>query len=129
MQPNALEGKIILWIEDDGHLRELVAKRVVQEDCVVLHAGDGSEGIEFAAAESPDIIILDVQLPGMDGFEILQRLKEDAQTKTIPVVMFSNMDDEENVAKAHSLGAVDFLSKASETPESIVEKIRGILSS
>ncbi len=127
MQQISLEGKIILWVEDDCSLRELVAKRVVQEQCVVLHAGDGSEGIKFAITEKPDIIMLDIQLPGMDGFEILASLKADERTKAIPVIMLSNLDESENVAKARRLGAVSFLAKASETPTTIVEKIRAVL--
>ncbi len=127
MQTNSLEGKVILWIEDDTSLRDLVATRVSQEQCIILHAEYGADGLRSAAAQKPDLIMLDIQMLGMDGFEILTRLKADAQTKDVPVIMLSNLDDPESVKRALQLGALDFLAKSTETPGSIVEKMRAAL--
>ena len=65
MQTNSLEGKIILWIEDDTSLRDLVATRVLQEQCIILHAEYGADGLRSADAQRPDLIMLDIQMPGM----------------------------------------------------------------
>ncbi|MEI6746991.1 MAG: response regulator, partial [Methylococcaceae bacterium] len=103
---------------------DFVAKRVVQEQVIILHAGHGAEALDFAFVENPDLIILDIQMPGMDGLEVLARLKENEKTAKIPVLMLSSMDDPENIKKSIELGAAVFLVKANETPASIVEKIR-----
>ena len=124
---STLEGKVILWVEDDTTLRDFVAKRMVQEQCIILHAGHGGEALQFIAAQKPDLIILDIQMPGMDGFEILSRIKADEETKNIPVIMLSNLDDSGTIKKALEMGAAGFLVKAIETPASIVEKMSAVL--
>ena len=86
-------------------------------------AVDGEEGLELAVSEKPDLIILDMILPKMNGFEVLQELKNNPKTKNIPVVILSNLGQESDVDRAMSLGAVDYLIKTDFSINEVVEKI------
>ncbi|MCD6429171.1 response regulator [bacterium] len=118
----------ILIIEDDKFLRELIAKKLIKEGYEVDEAIDGEEGVKKVKEILPDVVLLDLILPGIDGFEVLKTIKEDDKTSTIPVVILSNLGQKDEVEKGLSLGAVDFLIKAHFTPEEIVEKIKSVLS-
>jgi len=118
----------ILIIEDDKFLRELIAKKLIKEGYEVDEAIDGEEGVKKVKEILPDVVLLDLILPGIDGFEVLKTIKEDDKTSTIPVVILSNLGQKDEVEKGLSLGAVDFLIKAHFTPEEIVEKVKSVLS-
>jgi len=117
----------ILIVEDDKFLRELIAKKLIKEGFDVEEAIDGEEGLRKAREVLPDLILLDLILPGIDGFEVLKTLKDDPKLSLIPVVILSNLGQRDEVEKGLSLGAVDFLIKAHFTPEEIVEKIKLVL--
>lgn len=117
----------ILIIEDDKFLRELISQKVGGEGYEVLGAIDGEEGLKMAGEVQPSLILLDLILPTMDGFEVLQKLKEGEITKTIPVIILSNLGQKEDIDKGMQLGATDYMIKAHFTPKEIVEKIRSIL--
>ncbi|MBI4138177.1 MAG: response regulator [Candidatus Wildermuthbacteria bacterium] len=119
----------ILIIEDDKFLRELISQKVAREGYEVLDAVDGESGLKMAQAESPDLILLDLILPGMDGFEVLSRIKGDEKTGKVPVVIISNLGQKDDVDKGMAMGAADYLIKAHFTPGEIVEKIASVLSS
>jgi len=121
-------AKKILIIEDDKFLRELIAKKLIKEGYEVDEAIDGEEGVKKVKEILPDVVLLDLILPGIDGFEVLKTIKEDDKTSTIPVVILSNLGQKDEVEKGLSLGAVDFLIKAHFTPEEIVEKVKSVLS-
>ncbi|PIT95524.1 response regulator [Candidatus Falkowbacteria bacterium CG10_big_fil_rev_8_21_14_0_10_38_22] len=87
-------------------------------------AGNGAEGLDIARKEQPDIIMLDVILPQIDGFSVLEELKKDKLTKDIPVIMLTNLGTDEDKAKGEKMGAVDYFVKASLTPAQISEKIK-----
>jgi DNA-binding response OmpR family regulator len=120
-------AKKILIIEDDKFLRELIAKKLVKEDYDICEAVDGEEGIKKVKEEKPDLVLLDLILPGIDGFEVLSRTKEDPALSQIPVIILSNLGQKEDVERGLGLGAVDYLIKAHFTPGEIIEKIRAIL--
>jgi len=117
----------ILIVEDDKFLRELIAKKLIKEGFDVEEAIDGEEGLRKAREVLPDLILLDLILPGIDGFEVLKTLKDDPKLSLIPVVILSNLGQRDEVEKGLSLGAVDFLIKAHFTPEEIIEKIKTVL--
>jgi len=119
--------KKILIIEDDKFLRELIVKKLVKEGYEISEAVDGEEGIKKVKEEKPDLVLLDLILPGIDGFEVLSRTKEDPALSQIPVIILSNLGQKEEVERGLKLGAIDYLIKAHFTPGEIIEKIRAIL--
>tara|TARA_B100000315_G_scaffold229341_1_gene238855 strand:+ start:236 stop:601 length:366 start_codon:yes stop_codon:yes gene_type:complete len=117
----------ILIIEDDKFLRELITQKVSGEGYEVKEAVDGEEGLKVAKEEHPDLILLDIILPGMDGFEVLRQLKEAKEAANIPIILLSNLGQKEDVDKGMKLGATDYLIKAHFTPGEIISKIKSTL--
>jgi len=117
----------ILIVEDDRFLRELIAKKLKNEGYEVLEAVDGEEGLKRIKEEKPDLVLLDLILPGMDGFEVLEKTKEDTETAHIAVIILSNLGQREEVERGLKLGAIDYLIKAHFTPGEIIEKVKNIL--
>ena len=120
-------AKKILIVEDDKFLRELISRKLQKEGYMIVEAVDGEEGEKKIKEEKPDLILLDLILPGIDGFEVLSRIKQDPTLASIPVVILSNLGQKEEIEKGLKLGAVDYLVKAHFTPAEIVEKIKLIL--
>lgn len=119
--------KKILVVEDDKFLRELIVQKLIKEEYDVSQAIDGEEGVKKIKAEKPDLILLDLILPGIDGFEVLAKIKEDSTLSAIPVIVLSNLGQQEDVERGLRLGAVDYLIKAHFTPGEIIERIRSVL--
>ena len=119
----------ILIIEDDPVLSKMYAKKFEKDGFLVNLALYGEEGLENIRADKPDIVLLDVMLPKIDGYEVLKQIKADENLKAIPVVLSTNLGggntDKENALK---MGAIDFLVKSDHTPTQIVETIKKILS-
>jgi CheY-like chemotaxis protein len=119
--------KKILLIEDDKFLRELIVKKLVKEGFIVLEANDGEEGLTKISQEKPDLVLLDLILPGVDGFELLQKAQEDPFIKNVPIIVLSNLGQKEDIDRCMKSGAVDYLIKAHLTPIEIVEKVKKAL--
>jgi len=117
----------ILIVEDDKFLRELIVQKLLKENYEVSEAVDGEQGITKIKEEKPDLVLLDLILPGIDGFEVLTRMKEDSELSSVPVIILSNLGQKEDVEKGLKLGAVDYLIKAHFTPGEIIEKIKKAL--
>ncbi len=122
-----MNPKTILIIEDDKFLFSLIAKKLEKEGFQVLNAGDSKGAFKILEEAKPDLIVLDLVLPVLDGYEILAILKKDINTKDIPVIILSNLGQKEDVEKAMALGAVDFMIKVNFTPDEIIKKIKNIL--
>jgi len=122
-----MDKKKIIIVEDDEFLRSLSAKKLEDEGYQIIVATDGQSAIDLIPKELPNLIFLDLLLPGVDGFEVLKQIKANEQTKNIPVVVFSNLGQEEDIKKAKDLGANDFLVKANFTLDDVVAKIKEIL--
>lgn len=120
-------SKKILIIEDDKFLRELIVRKVASEGFDVSEAVDGEEGVKLIKEMKPELILLDLILPGIDGFEVLGKVKEDPSLAQIPVIILSNLGQKEDIERGLKLGAVDYLVKAHFTPGEIIEKIKSIL--
>jgi DNA-binding response OmpR family regulator len=88
---------------------------------------DGEEGWETAKQKKPDLILLDLGLPKMDGFEVLRRIREDPETKKIPVIIFSVIGEQKDIQKALEMGANDYTVKGFYTPREILGKIKSVL--
>ncbi len=120
----------ILIIEDDPELTEMYQAQFSMQEYAVLTASDGAEGIERATDERPDVILLDILMPNVNGFEVLKKLKESPETKNIPVVVYTNLgsnDSDEKRELAFSLGAADYLIKALHEPNTILDRINSLL--
>ncbi|MFZ3074310.1 MAG: response regulator [Minisyncoccales bacterium] len=120
-------AKKILIVEDDKFLRELIVRKLSNEGYDVVEAVDGEQGVLKIKETKPDLVLLDLILPGIDGFEVLAQKKEDPFTVSIPVIVLSNLGQKEDVDKGLSLGATDYLIKAHFTPGEIIEKVRNII--
>lgn len=118
-----LKGKKILWVEDDAFLKGIISHKLTQEGATVLYAQNGEEALASAGNEKPDMIVLDILLPGFDGVEVLRRLKADPNLAAIPVVMFSNVDDKDRVEEARKLGSKGFFVKTSVTMDEIITQL------
>lgn len=115
--------KKILLIEDEKILSEMYVKKLSQEKFTVLTAFDPFEGLKLTKKEKPDLVLLDILLPNESGIYFLDQLGQDSEISKIPVVVFSNYDDEETKKLALKMGAKQYLLKTSYTPKQIIEKI------
>jgi len=119
--------KKILVIEDEKTLRFLLNQTLVEEGFEVEEAIDGEEGIQKLKESKPDLILLDLLLPGIDGFEVLSRIKRDSDSESIPVIILSNLGQEEEVERGLKLGAIDYLIKAHFTLDEIALRVKKFL--
>jgi len=122
-------GAKVLLVEDDSFLRDICQKKLIKEGFNVDMAVNGEEAVKKVDEFKPEIVLLDIILPAMDGFEVLKRIRShnDEAIKTMPVIMLTNLGQEEDVKKALELGASDYLVKAHFTTEEIVKKIKNKL--
>ena len=117
----------ILIVEDDTFLAGIYANKFEKEGFEVLLATDGEMGLKLAKKDAPQIILLDILLPKLDGFEVLEKLKSDAGAKMIPVILLTNLGQKEDVDKGLKLGAADYLIKAHFMPAETVDKVKKVL--
>jgi DNA-binding response OmpR family regulator len=117
----------VLLVEDDSFLAGIYSTKLGIEGFTVVHAADGAAGLSMAASEKPDIILLDVLMPKMDGFQVLEELKKAPALRDIPVIMITNLGQKEDVDRGIKLGAVDYLIKAHFVPADTVARIRKVL--
>ena len=120
-------GVKIVIVEDDKFLGGLVSKKLIDEGCAVRHIENGELAQSAVESEIPDLIFLDLLLPGMSGFDVLANLKKNPKTKDVPVIILSNLGEREDIRRGLDLGATSFLIKASMTVDSIVSEAAKIL--
>ncbi|MFH1047098.1 MAG: response regulator [Patescibacteria group bacterium] len=116
-----------LIVEDDLLLSKALSSKLEQEKFEVLMAKNGQEALAMAKEHSPDIILLDLMLPVMNGFEVLSNLKLDAQLKSIPVLILSNLGQAEEIKRGEGLGADGYLIKSDVSLKTVVEKVNELL--
>ena len=116
-------------MEDDSFLLQMYSTKLAMEGFKVMGAVDGEKAVRAAKKNLPDLIMLDLILPKKDGFEVLAELKGDPQTKTIPVVVLTNLGQKSDIDRCTRLGAVDYLIKAHFIPSEVIAKIKRILES
>src|SRR3989339_659036 len=122
-----MPGTKIVIVEDDKFLGGLVSKKLIEEGCAVRHIESGELTQASVEGDIPDIIFLDLLLPGMSGFDVLANLKKSEKTKDIPVILLSNLGEREDIRRGLDLGATSFLIKASKTVDSIIAEASRIL--
>jgi DNA-binding response OmpR family regulator len=121
---NHYSDKKILVIEDDRVLRRVITDNLKSEGFVVIEAEDGLVGLEKALKEHPDLMLVDVVMPRMDGIAMLEKLREDDWGKGAHVIMLTNLSDTEKIAFAAKKGVSDYLVKADWDIASIVDKVK-----
>ena len=119
-------NRVKLTIDDSRTIRKIIGRALKNFACKIVEAANGIEGLAVAAREKPDIIILDITMPGMDGYETLKKLKGDAEMKTIPVVMLSAEGSRDMVTKIAKLGVHDYIVKPF-SQEAIVESLSSVI--
>ena len=117
----------ILIVEDDPLMARMYQKTFTFEQYEVEVANDGEAGLEKAKTTNPNMILLDIMMPKMNGFEVLERLKSDTTTKNVPVVMLTNLAGEQDAEKALAMGAVKYFIKSEYDPKQIVDMVKQIL--
>lgn len=121
------KNKKVLVVEDDPMISSMYKTKFEVDGFDVFIADNGVIGLELAKKEKPDIIVLDVILPQLDGFSVLEKIKQDKTIKDTPVIMLTNLGTEEDKAKGEKMGALDYLVKASLTPGEVSKKIKQAL--
>lgn len=121
---------VVLIVEDDRFLRTLLSEKLKQEGIFVVVAENGKDAlIKMKEDPRPHLILLDLLLPIVDGFDVLQQMQKDPDVSKIPVIVLSNLGQEEDIRRAKGLGAKDYMVKAYFTPSEIVEKVQALVRS
>jgi DNA-binding response OmpR family regulator len=124
-----MDQKKVLSIEDDVFLSSLVSGKLIEAGFSVITAATGTDGLAKIKLEHPHLVLLDIMLPDMGGFEILQQLKSDPDTRAIPVIILSNLGGRDEIEKGIELGAASYLVKSNILPHEVAEMVSQITSS
>ncbi len=124
---NKKERKKILVVEDDEDLREAIIEKFKEEKFETLQARNGEEGLELAFREKPDLLIVDIIMPKMDGTEMLRKIRQNEWGHSVPVIILTNISDAEKLAEALEIGVDEYLLKAEWKLQNIVDKTKKIL--
>lgn len=119
--------KSILLVEDDPFLIDICVKKFKAVGYQVKVAKDGQEAIKILSRKKPDLVLLDIVMPGMAGWEVLRRLKQDKEFADLKIIVLSNLSQKQEVEKGLGLGAEKYLIKSQFTPAEVVEQVREIL--
>ena len=120
-------AKKVFIVEDDEFLRSLTVKRLEKEGYDVEVSAKGEGATNLIVKADPDIVLLDLLLPGLSGFDVLKEIRENEAIKKVPVIVFSNLGQREDIEKAKALGVSDFLIKANFTLDDVVGKISAVI--
>ncbi|MFH0856313.1 MAG: response regulator [bacterium] len=119
--------KKILIIEDDKILADMYAIKFEKEGYDVIETQSGIAGLDMAKKEKPNVILLDVILPEMDGFTILEEIKKTAGMEKIPIVLLTNLGQQGDVEKGKALGAAAYLTKSNTTPADVIKRVKELI--
>ena len=119
--------KTILVIEDEKSLRGAIVDILRLKNFLSLEAKNGREGVRLALSKHPALILLDIIMPEMDGFGVLEAIRDDDTINSTPVVVMSNLAQEDHLKRAKALGAKDYIVKSQLTPMDVVKKIKEVL--
>jgi CheY-like chemotaxis protein len=120
-------SQTILFIEDEAAAQKSLGFALKNQGYTVISALDGESGLRLAKTQKPSLILLDLILPKIDGFEVLEQLKNDSETRDIPIVILTNLERMDDVERALELGAKTYLTKSSYTLAEVVEKVKKAL--
>jgi DNA-binding response OmpR family regulator len=118
------ERQSVLIVEDDNFLLSMYKAKLELENYNVFVATNGEIGLKMIKEKKPNLILLDIIMPKMNGFEVLKAVKEDKELKKIPIIMLTNLGQKEDVQKSFKLGADEYLIKAHFLPSEVIEKVK-----
>lgn len=121
------EPYLILIIEDDPLLSHMYDEKFKTEGFATLIANNGSDGLKLALEKQPALVLLDIMLPKGDGMSVLKRLRDDEKGKNIPVIALTNKTERESAKEAMKYGAKEYLTKAMQSPEDVIQKVKSHL--
>jgi two-component system, OmpR family, phosphate regulon response regulator PhoB len=121
------DGKLIMLVEDDQFMATLLERKFEQQNYNIARAASTTQAMELIEKKMPDIILLDVVLPGTDGITFLKELKANQKYNSIPVIITSNLGQPEEIERGMGEGAIDYIVKANAAPGEIVAKVEAIL--
>lgn len=121
------EQTLILLVEDEQSLREVIAEKLQHEGFAVVEAGNGQEGLDVALARHPNLILLDIVMPVMNGLEMLKKLREDEWGGHVPVILLTNVNDVGKEFESMEMGAFGYLVKSNWKIDDIITKIKETL--
>jgi DNA-binding response OmpR family regulator len=117
----------ILWVEDDRFLSDILSKKFTSLGYKLEKANNGAEAMAIVEKETPDIVMLDIVMPDMSGFDILQKLKMQDRFKNVPIIMLSNLSTPDDFDKSKKLGAAGFIVKAAVSLDEIVRQVEKLV--
>lgn len=117
----------LLLIEDDVTLVKMYERKFISDDYDVVISYDGLDGLAKAIKEKPDLVLLDIMLPKLDGLALFKKMRSNPATFNTPVILLTNFGQEDAVFECFKLGAVDYLVKADVTPQQVVQKVENFL--
>lgn len=120
-------GKRILYVEDESFFAQTISKKLTDHGFVVDVANDGNEGLAALKRSTYDLVLLDLILPELDGFQVLEHVKNDPQLSRVPVVVLSNLSADGDKQRAKELGAQQFYVKINSTPNEILALTKALL--
>jgi DNA-binding response OmpR family regulator len=123
---NEVAAKILI-IEDDRYISKMYQLKLSLDGFDVQVADNGRVGVDKVKEFLPDIVLTDILMPEMDGFEVIKTIKDDPELKTIPILIMSNLGQEDHIQKGLELGALGYIVKSQYTPSRVVDKIKEIL--
>ena len=118
----------ILIVDDDDIIRETYIQVFQNKNFETIGAKDGVEGIDLATKENPDVILMGIVMPRMDGFQLISALRENIGTKDIPIAMISHLGREDDRKRARKMGIDNFIVQGEMTPREVVEKLKSLIS-
>ncbi len=119
--------KKVLLVEDDEFLSSIIKARLSKSGVEITHAKNGEDAIKSLQTSIPDLILLDLILPKMSGFEVMQQIRENPQVQNAPIIIISNLGQPEDIQKGKTLGAVEYFIKAKTSIDDLVNNILGFL--
>jgi putative two-component system response regulator len=120
--------KKLLWIEDDSLISTILSEKFISSKFNLVHTTNGEEALKILEGIIiPDVILIDLVLPGMSGFEVLEKIRGDDRLKAVPIVVLSNLSSKGDIEKAYKLGAQKFILKAVTSLDQIVQEVRELL--
>lgn len=124
---NILKGKRVLWVEDDDFLSHIVHTKFSLLNCVLDQVTNGEEAMKYLLKNKPDVVVLDILMPGMSGLEVLSKIRANENIKDIVVIILTNMGEKADAEKAMSAGADGFIVKAAMVIDNVIHYIAKIL--